>query len=142
MRAQKTEPDVQASSGTRSFMLPSYVSFDNMTRHAREEPFPSEPAGPSGEGTSGNVRLAPTATAARDGAGEEPTGPPDFNSVMSLYNTCYSMLMAALSATAPTNAPEGEEEDEQVEEENSSDYKCALCEHLKTKQVPKVPGRW
>nr|KAF6435858.1 hypothetical protein HJG63_012576 [Rousettus aegyptiacus] len=141
-RAQKTDPDVQASSGTRSFMLPSYVSFDNMTRHAREEPFPSEPAGPSGEGTSGNVRLAPTATAARDGARQEPTGPPDFNSAMSLYNTCCSIPTAALSATAPTNAPEGEEEDEQVEEENSSDYKCALCEHLKTKQVPKVPGHW
>nr|KAF6435860.1 hypothetical protein HJG63_012577 [Rousettus aegyptiacus] len=142
MRSQKTDPRAQAYSGTRSFMLPSYVSFDNMTRRAREEPFPSESAGPSGEGTSGNVRLAPTATAARDGAGEEPTGLPDFTLGMSLYNPCYSIPKAALSAATPTNAPEGEEEDEQVEEENSSDYKCALCEHLKTKQVPKVPGRW
>ncbi|XP_036094094.1 heat shock transcription factor, X-linked member 3-like [Rousettus aegyptiacus] len=142
-RAQKTDPNVQASSGTRSFMLPSYMSFDNMTRRAREEPFPSEPAGPSGEGTSGNVRLAPTATAPRDGAWQEPTGPPDFNSAMSLYNTCYTIpTVAAHSATAPTNAPEGEEEYEQVEEENSSDYKCALCEHLKKKQVPKRSGRW
>ncbi|ELK11362.1 heat shock transcription factor, X-linked member 3 [Pteropus alecto] len=136
-RAQKTDPNVQGSSGTRSFTLPSYVSFDNRARRAREEPYSSEPAGPSGEGTSRNVRLAPTATATRDGAGEEPTGPPDFNSVMSLYNTCYSMLMAALSATAPTDAPEGQaEEEEQVEEENSSDYKCALCEQFKDKTGP------
>ena len=110
MRAQKTDPNVQGSRGSWSCTLPSYLSLDNTARRARAEPYPSEPAGPSGEGISENVRLAPTATATWDVPGEEPTGPPDFDSVMSLYNTCYSMPMAALSALAPTNAPEGEEE--------------------------------
>lgn len=38
----------------------------------------------------------------------EPPEYPDYDSVMALYNTCHSMLMAALSGRAPNEAPEAE----------------------------------
>ncbi|CAM9157252.1 unnamed protein product, partial [Rangifer tarandus platyrhynchus] len=52
-------------------------------------------------------------TAGRDSPGELPETPPeypDYQSVMALYNTCYSILTAALSIMAPNKAPEAEEE--------------------------------
>ncbi|CAM9153807.1 unnamed protein product [Rangifer tarandus platyrhynchus] len=50
---------------------------------------------------------------------------PDYDSVMALHNTCYSILTAALSSTAPNEAPEAEEE--------QGEYMCVLCEHVKDK---------
>lgn len=50
---------------------------------------------------------------------------------MTLYNTCYSILMAGLLVMTPEEALEAEEE-----QEESSDYKCALCEQLKNKPNP------
>ncbi|XP_036094093.1 heat shock transcription factor, X-linked member 3-like [Rousettus aegyptiacus] len=58
---------------------------------------------------------------------------PDYDSVMSLYNACYTILLAAVPAMAPIDEPEGEEEEE---EEGSSDYKCAFCEHVKDNPDP------
>lgn len=95
------------------------------------DPSSRQPGGPSGEGTSGNVLFAPRATAARDGAGELPTLPPDRNSVIYLYNICYSFLLAARSVKAPQEAPEEDEE-----EEGASDYKCVLCEHIADRPIP------
>ncbi|CAM9135764.1 unnamed protein product [Rangifer tarandus platyrhynchus] len=40
---------------------------------------------------------------------ESPPEYPDYDSVMALYNTCYSMLMAALSGRAPNEAPEADQ---------------------------------
>ena len=56
---------------------------------------------------------------------------PHYKLVMTLYNTCYSILMAGVLVMAPDEAREAE--DEQGE---SSDYKCALCEQLKKKPNP------
>lgn len=51
---------------------------------------------------------------------------------MTLYNTCYSILMAVLSHVQCLNeALEVEEE-----QEESSDYKCALCEQFKDNPNP------
>lgn len=50
---------------------------------------------------------------------------------MALHNTCYSILMVALSVMAPNEAPEVEEE-----QGESSDYKCVLCEQVKDKPNP------
>ena len=77
---------------------------------------PSQPGGPSGEGTSGNVTFAPTAPARANGTGGLPTSRPDYplyDSVMSLYNTCDSIPMAALSVMAPPTDPDKEEEEEE-----------------------------
>uniref|UniRef100_A0A8C0R723 HSF-type DNA-binding domain-containing protein n=1 Tax=Canis lupus dingo TaxID=286419 RepID=A0A8C0R723_CANLU len=109
-------PNAQGPSGTQSFTFSGIWSLSSVAGYATENHGPSELAGPSGEGTSRNVMFASPALAGRDGAGELPPAPPvypDYRSVMSLYNTCYSILLAALS------------------HEGSSDYKCALCEHFK-----------
>ncbi|KAM5197074.1 heat shock transcription factor, X-linked member 3-like [Hipposideros larvatus] len=98
---------------------------------AMEDSSSSEPGGPSGEGTSSNTMFEPTATATRDGAGELRSRPSGYGSVMSLYHKCYSNLLAGLSVMAPHEAPEGD-----VEEEGSSDYKCAFFEHFKANPSP------
>ena len=72
---------------------------------------PSEQGGPSGKGTSNNAMSVPPAISGRESTGQMPEIPPeypDYESVMALYNTCYSMLTAALSDTAPNEAPEAE----------------------------------
>uniref|UniRef100_A0A452RGX2 HSF-type DNA-binding domain-containing protein n=1 Tax=Ursus americanus TaxID=9643 RepID=A0A452RGX2_URSAM len=132
--APKEAPSVQGPSGTRSLTFSGIWSLSSVAGYAMENRGPSEQGGPSGEGTSRNVMFAPPAIAGRDGAGELPTAPlvyPDYGSVMSLYNTCYSILLAALSVMSPNEAPS-----ENEEQEGSSDYKCALCEHFKDNPGP------
>ena len=98
---------------------------------------PSEPGGPSREGTSGNVTFVPMASARTDGTGEMPTSHlnyPLYDLAMSLYKACYSILMAALSVMAPFMDPKKDKG-----EEGSSDDSCALCEQCKDNAGPKVP---
>ena len=56
---------------------------------------------------------------------------PDYGSAMTLYTTCDSIVRGAISVVAPNEAAEAEEE-----QEESSDYKCALCEEFKDKPNP------
>ena len=69
---------------------------------------PSKQGGPRGKGTSNSAMSVPRATSGRKSTGQMPESPPDYDSVVALYNTCYSMLMAALSRRAPNEAPETE----------------------------------
>lgn len=69
---------------------------------------PSKQGGPRGKGTSNSAMSVPRATSGRKSTGQMPESPPDYDSVVALYNTCYSMLMAALSGRAPNEAPEAE----------------------------------
>ncbi|XP_001499582.3 heat shock transcription factor, X-linked member 3-like [Equus przewalskii] len=128
-KAQKEAPKAQGPTDTWSVMCSDVHSVSSVEGHATENREPSEPGSPSGEGTSRNVLFESMATGGGDGAEEPPTSPPDYpdhDSVMFLYNTCYSILLASLSVMAPPEAP-----DEDEEQESSSDYKCALCEHFK-----------
>ena len=50
---------------------------------------------------------------------------------MTMYNTYFSIMMIAISVVAQNKAPEAEEE-----QEESSDYKCALCEQFKDNPNP------
>lgn len=78
--------------------------------------------------------FVPLVPAGRNGTGEVPISPPvypDYGAVMSLYNTCYSILLAALSVMSPHEPPS-----ENEEQDGSSDYKCALCEHFKENPDP------
>ena len=50
---------------------------------------------------------------------------------MTLYNTCYPILMAARLVMAPNEALEVAEK-----QEESSDYKCAVCEQFKDNPNP------
>ena len=69
---------------------------------------PSEQGGHSGKGMSNSAMSVLQATSGRKSTGKMPESPPDYDSVMALYNTYYSMLMAALSGRAPNEAPEAE----------------------------------
>ena len=69
---------------------------------------PSEQGGPSGKGMSNSAMSVLQATSGRKSTGQMPESPPDYDSVIALYNTYYSMLMAALSGRAPNEAPEAE----------------------------------
>lgn len=124
--AQEEGPNAQGPS-----MFSDILSIGNTARCAMEDSSSSEPGGPSGEGTSSNTMFAPTATATRGGAGELPSHPSGYGSFMSLYHICYSILLAGLSVMAPHEAPEGD-----VEDEGSSDYKRAFCEHFKANPSP------
>ena len=109
-------------------------SMGSVARWAEANHLPSEQGGPSGEGTSSNGMSVLLATAGRDSIGELPKSSPEYPGyglVMTLYNTCYSILMAALLVMAPNEALEVAEK-----QEESSDYKCALCEQFKDNPNP------
>ncbi|KAM7045546.1 heat shock transcription factor, X-linked member 3-like [Molossus nigricans] len=124
-KAQRKPPNAWGPSDTGSFTFSDLQS----TSNAMDIQCPSEPGGPSGEGTSWNVTFVPPATAGSDGTGGLPTnapGDPFYDSVMCLYNTCYSLLIASLSAMNPS----------EDEEEGSSDYKTVYCESIKDDKIP------
>ena len=56
---------------------------------------------------------------------------PDYGSATTLYNTYDSIVRGAVSVVVPNEAAEAEEE-----QEESSDYKCTLCEEFKDKPNP------
>ena len=120
-----------------SFVVSDLWSVGSVAKWAGGNHLPNEQGGPSraaGEGTSSNAISVPSATAESDSPVKLPKSPPvypHYKSVLTLYNTCYSILMAGVLVMAPDEAREVE--DEQGE---SSDYKCALCEQLKNKPNP------
>ncbi|XP_023363353.1 heat shock transcription factor, X-linked member 3-like [Otolemur garnettii] len=92
-----------------------------------------EPHGPSGEGASSSATFTPIATARMESTREGSASPevyPEYDSILTLYNTCYAILLAALSVMGPNEPPESEEP------EGPSDYKCALCERFKDNPNP------
>ena len=106
----------------------------SVDERAKGNHLPSEQGSPSGEGTSSNGTSVLLATAGRDSIGELPKSSPEYPGyglVMTLYNTCYSILMAALLVMAPNEALEVAEK-----QEESSDYKCALYEQFKDNPNP------
>ncbi|OBS70285.1 hypothetical protein A6R68_01176 [Neotoma lepida] len=81
---------------------------------------PQEISGPCGEGMSDKDTVSPLATVKMDGAGHMPSsssGYLAYGYMMSMYNTCRSILKAALSAVSLSVSAEEEEEQEQKEEE-------------------------
>ena len=136
-KVQKGMPTARRTPSQCSFVFSDLWSVGSVAKWAGGNHLPNEQGGPSraaGEGTSSNAISVPSATAERDSPGKLPESPPvypDYKSVMTLYNTCYSILMAGLLVMEPDEAPEAE--DEQGE---SSDYKCVLCEQLKNKPNP------
>ncbi|XP_069319673.1 heat shock transcription factor, X-linked member 3-like [Eulemur rufifrons] len=131
-KSQMGAPNVQGPSGTRSFTFSGVCSMNSISRYPQENCPAHEPYGPSGEGTSRNATFVPLATAPMEGTGEGAASPQvvaDYGSVMSLYDTCYSILLAALSVMSPNEPPE-------EEPEVSADCKCALCEQLKDSPTP------
>ena len=136
-KVQKGMPTARRTPSQCSFVFSDLWSVGSVAKWAGGNHLPNEQGGPSraaGEGTSSNAISVPSATAERDSPVKLPKSPPvypHYKSVMTLYNTCYSILMAGVLVMAPDEAREVE--DEQGE---SSDYKCALCEQLKNKPNP------
>ncbi|DAA12637.1 heat shock transcription factor, X-linked member 3-like [Bos indicus] len=133
-KVHKGTPPARRTPSRRSFVLSHLWSMGSVARRAGANHLPREQGGPSGKGTSSNTTSAPPATSGRGSTGQMPESLPeypDYDSVMALYNTCYSLLTAALSFTAPNEAPEAEEE-----QGESSDHTCVLCEQVKDKPNP------
>ncbi|XP_063516305.1 heat shock transcription factor, X-linked member 4 [Pongo pygmaeus] len=129
--AMKESNNIQRPSSTQSFMSPGMCSMNSITRHPLGSGPPQGPNDPSGEGTSEDVTFASSTTAQGNFTGMESTGEvprtlvyPDYDCVMSLYNSRYSILSVAISVTSLNELPDEEEE------EGPSDYKCVLCEHV------------
>ncbi|XP_071462203.1 heat shock transcription factor, X-linked member 3-like [Marmota flaviventris] len=143
---QREALDHQALRGTQPFMPSGLWAMSSVSEQPLENQLPQEPSSPDGEGTSEDGTPSSQATAGMEGEGEVPRGPqgyPDCCSVMSLYNTCYSILLAALSAMSPREPPEdgegegeGQREGEEEVQEGSSDYKCVFCEQFKDNTGP------
>ncbi|OWJ99516.1 hypothetical protein Celaphus_00009682 [Cervus elaphus hippelaphus] len=119
-KAQKRTPTVHGIPGWCSFVFCGLWFMGSVAMEARASHLPSEQGSPSGEGSSSYVTSVPLATAGRD----------SYVSLMIMYNTYFSIVMAAVSVVAPNKASEAEEEKE------SSDYKCALCEQFKDNPNP------
>ncbi|XP_036299094.1 heat shock transcription factor, X-linked member 3-like [Pipistrellus kuhlii] len=131
-KAQETDKNEWGSSATQAFEFSAPQPLSSI----REVQCPSAASGSSGEDTSGNFMFVPTATAGTDGTGDLfPTLPnkPSQGSVMSLYNICYSVLIAELLDLAP---PEDLDQAEEEDHEGSSDNKYSLCEQFKDSTVP------
>ena len=130
-KVQKGMPTARRTPSQCSFVFSDLWSVGSVAKWAGGNHLPIEQGSPSRaavEGTSSNAIPVPLATAERDSPGKLPESPPvypDYESVMTLYNTCYSILMAGLLVMAPDEASESEEE-----QGDSSDYECALCEQL------------
>ncbi|EPQ19286.1 hypothetical protein D623_10000841 [Myotis brandtii] len=125
-KAQETGKNDWGTNATKAFEF----SVPQPMGSAREVQCPSATSGSGGEGTSGSVMFVPTATAVTNDTGDllpTPANEPLQGSVMSLYNMCYSTLIAGLSVMAPSEDPDQAEE----EKEGSSDNKCSVCERFK-----------
>ncbi|XP_023441082.1 heat shock transcription factor, X-linked member 3-like [Dasypus novemcinctus] len=129
---QVNPPNVQGPSSTSTVMFSSIWAVSSIVGPPMGSTLPSQPNIPGGEGTSQNVRSAPQAPTQPAGAEAPPPGPvvyPDSVSIISLFNICYSILLAAMAVMSP---------DEPLEEqrESPSDYHCTLCEHFQDNPAP------
>ncbi|XP_065771571.1 heat shock transcription factor, X-linked member 3-like [Muntiacus reevesi] len=108
---QKGTPPACRTPRRRSSGLFRMCSMCSVAGQAGVKHLRSNQGGPSGKGTSTSAMSVPPATSGRESTGQMPESPPeypDYDSVMALYNTCYSMLTAALSGRAPNEASEAE----------------------------------
>ena len=112
-QVQKGTPPAHRTPSQRSFVSSHLWSMGSVAGWARANHLPSEQGGPSGKGMSSNATSVQLANSGRESTGQMPKSPleyPACDSVMALYNTCSSILMVALSVTAPNEAPSAEEE--------------------------------
>ncbi|XP_008271685.3 heat shock transcription factor, X-linked member 3-like [Oryctolagus cuniculus] len=129
-RAQREAASAHSPISSQSLMFSGIWSMSNITVSPLRIYAPEEPRGPSGEGTSSNVLFAPPGTAGMQGAGEATSSPvayPDYDSMISLYTTCYSILLAALF-TMTYNQP--------LEQESPSNSRCIFCERVRENPPP------
>ncbi|XP_006869797.1 PREDICTED: heat shock transcription factor, X-linked-like [Chrysochloris asiatica] len=123
-------PNLPGPSNTQCFMPSSFGSVTNMTGAPLPRPAPVQPTMDPGEGTSQNTMPmslpAGTWPAVTDPLVTRPRVYADYTTVLSMYNTCYSILMMALSVMAPDEAPRAPQ--------CSAGHDCALCEQYKSDQ--------
>uniref|UniRef100_H0VWR6 HSF-type DNA-binding domain-containing protein n=1 Tax=Cavia porcellus TaxID=10141 RepID=H0VWR6_CAVPO len=91
-------------------------------------PSPQAPRGCSGEGTPRHATSTAPGADAVTGEDTEASSSSAYRNhcaLMTLYNTCYSIALTALSAKTP------DEQSDEEEQEGSSDYKTVLCERVR-----------
>ncbi|XP_004695854.1 PREDICTED: heat shock transcription factor, X-linked-like [Condylura cristata] len=131
-------PAAQAAEGAQSALSGVFWPLSSEAGSPEEGCCPSSP---SGELRSGDDSFGPWASAEEEGEDQLPGSPPpspDYASVLALYNTCYSILLAALSVMAPNEEESnGEEEPDGGEEQDGASVSnCALCEQFKDNPHP------
>uniref|UniRef100_G3UMS0 HSF-type DNA-binding domain-containing protein n=1 Tax=Loxodonta africana TaxID=9785 RepID=G3UMS0_LOXAF len=128
----KNPPDVLGPSPTPSVRSSSISSVSSVAEASMEQPPLAQCSVPSWESTSHRDMFEPQVSAGMVGEGEpltEPGGYSDPSSVMTLYNACYSILLAGLSVMAP-------EEPSDPQGDSPSDYHCSICEQFRDEQAP------
>ncbi|XP_064134561.1 heat shock transcription factor, X-linked member 3-like [Loxodonta africana] len=99
-----------------------------------KEASPKNPPDVLGPSPTPSVRSSSISSVSAGMVGEgepltEPGGYSDPSSVMTLYNACYSILLAGLSVMAP-------EEPSDPQGDSPSDYHCSICEQFRDEQAP------
>ncbi|XP_052606169.1 heat shock transcription factor, X-linked member 3-like [Peromyscus californicus insignis] len=120
VKSQQGVPNNQTPAGNLSTVASSALEKSSILVSAPDNCPPQETSGPHGEGTSDKDTVSPLTTVKMEGAGHVPSsssGYLGYGNVMSVYNTCHSILKAALSAISLSVSAEEEEEQEQKEEE-------------------------
>lgn len=102
------EKALQGSRHPQPFPSPEVCSVSSTAECSRENYSLSEEGGGCGEGTSRNTffPLAMTSRQRSRHGSNTSQAFTDYESVLSLYNTCYSILLATLSAMTPQQVPE------------------------------------
>ncbi|KAM6143321.1 heat shock transcription factor, X-linked member 4 [Erethizon dorsatum] len=117
----------QGPRGPQPTVFSGVWAMKSIAGHGLDNQPPQAPSGPSGDGTARSVTFAAPAAATVKGQGEEPSSSSayrDHCALMTLYNTCYSVVLTALSAKTP------DEHSHQEQQEGASDYKSVLCEQV------------
>ncbi|XP_027288000.1 heat shock transcription factor, X-linked member 3-like [Cricetulus griseus] len=120
MKSQQRGPNNQTPAGNLSTRLSSTYNQSNIPESVPDNCPPQQTSVPCGEGTSDNATVPPLAT------GHVPSSSSRYlryGYMMSMYDTCYSILKAALSAISlsQSTAEEGEEEEEEGEDDEWED---------------------
>lgn len=123
MASEHGGPNNQSPSGNISTVPSSKCNQSSMPVCAPDNCPPHETSGPRGEGTCDNDTVPALANVKMGEAGHMPrssSGYLGYGYVMSLYNTCCYILIAALSAISLSESTE-EEEDQEKEEEKEEE---------------------
>ncbi|KAB0340666.1 hypothetical protein FD754_022934, partial [Muntiacus muntjak] len=114
-------PTAHGIPGQCSFLFCVLMFMGSVAMWTGANHLPSEQGSPSGEGTSSKATSLPPLLLKGTAQGN----------LMTVYHTNFCIMMAAISVVAQNEAPEAEKE-----QEESSDYKCTLCEQFKNNPNP------
>ncbi|XP_023564559.1 heat shock transcription factor, X-linked member 3-like, partial [Octodon degus] len=124
-KSQRRASRVQGCRGPQPTVFSGVWALKSIAGHGSDGQPPEAPSGPSSEGATGHDMCAAPAAATGEGeARSSSVAQGAHRALMTLFNTCYSVVLTALSAKTP-------EEHSEEQQEDSSDSKSVLCEQVK-----------